>query len=613
MSLLFGHLDVAQPDPISGSSYISKLHKFLKSNVSRLAPPATRSVTPSFWQQSYTLLTLGLDPNSAPLSQSIKVPLTLGFGQSPPVQRRAPPKPLLLRLPIDRLLYLLLRWQALPQSLPHVGRTDTPVSDEVVVTARGAYGDNSKGKEGDVESVRSWVGSIQNVSGSLASSAVSGSWWSKGKTYDEDELLLSLYSMFTLLPGLLIRPSNVSEPPIAELAEAGGYTPLGGIDVRVPLDVLRNLQILELENYDPRALLIPVNPGLRSLTIRQVQDGDDWVHELLVSTPLASVESEQEARFPNLHHLCLIDTSLLSFPDLPLTSLTHLDLSHNLLDSIPSSLSALSNLTSLNLSHNVITSLRNAPSCLKSLVSVNLSFNRVDCLVGLDRVIGLERVDVRSNELYDAGEVGRLALLPYIREIYCTGNPFENQHIPEGTEHWRIILGRMFKEEGRDVVLDGVVWTWNEERRIEAGLASRGRRKHTVTWSQPQDHELSQPLSPEPDINHSTLHSHLIETGTIAALESPSKSSKGRKKGRRRVIDLDNQEEREQEIVGEAGPEQVYEGKTTDDDAKNDESQDTFCGKGNGKEGAESDTFITAIKKNKSKKARELSTEPLPP
>lgn len=58
-----------------------------------------------------------------------------------------------------------------------------------------------------------------------------------------DELLLSLYSMFTLIPALLIHPPNISEPPIAELIEAGGYTQLGSIDVRVPLDVLRNLQM----------------------------------------------------------------------------------------------------------------------------------------------------------------------------------------------------------------------------------------------------------------------------------------------------------------------------------------------------------------------------------
>jgi hypothetical protein len=49
--------------------------------------------------------------------------------------------------------------------------------------------------------------------------------------------------MFTVLPALLIHPPRISDRPIAELIDAGGYTPLGGIDVRVPLDVLRNLQM----------------------------------------------------------------------------------------------------------------------------------------------------------------------------------------------------------------------------------------------------------------------------------------------------------------------------------------------------------------------------------
>lgn len=58
-----------------------------------------------------------------------------------------------------------------------------------------------------------------------------------------DQLLLALYSAFTVLPALLIHPPFLSDKPIAELVDAGGYTQLGGIDVRIPLDVLRNLQM----------------------------------------------------------------------------------------------------------------------------------------------------------------------------------------------------------------------------------------------------------------------------------------------------------------------------------------------------------------------------------
>lgn len=49
--------------------------------------------------------------------------------------------------------------------------------------------------------------------------------------------------MFNALPGLLIHPPFNTEAPVAELLDAGGYTIIGGVDVRVPLDVMRNLQM----------------------------------------------------------------------------------------------------------------------------------------------------------------------------------------------------------------------------------------------------------------------------------------------------------------------------------------------------------------------------------
>lgn len=148
-----------QAAPLPGKDYIQTLHKYLKTNFPRLAPTAPPSAT--LLQQSYTLLTLGLDPSSQPLSSSLKVPLTLGFGQ--PGQAKGPIKPVLLRLPPDRLLYLLLRWQALPQQPPHVGRTDVPIEDGVPYTARGAT-ERGAVDRGDVQSVRSWVGSMRSVS-----------------------------------------------------------------------------------------------------------------------------------------------------------------------------------------------------------------------------------------------------------------------------------------------------------------------------------------------------------------------------------------------------------------------------------------------------------------
>ncbi|GMK57863.1 hypothetical protein CspeluHIS016_0406970 [Cutaneotrichosporon spelunceum] len=480
-----------QPHPpslISGRDYLVKLHQYLSSNITRLAPPLkSRNQDATWLQQSYTLLTLGLDPNSAPLGRALKVPLTLGFGSPAPPQPRHV-KPVLLRLAPDKLLYLLLRWQTLPQSLPHVGRTDVPVPDAVSGAVKGAR--EGRYRDGDIESVRSWVGSIRTVS-----SRVPSNWW-RPPEIDEDKLLLELYTVFNALPGLLIHPPFTTDTPVAELLDAGGYTQIGGVDVRVPLDVMRNLQVLELDGFDPRGLLVPPNALLHSLTVHDVEDADDWIVELLVdapeqqagnglSVPLLDTPAEsplsepnsllerspepQTPRFPNLRHLSIHHTGLLSLPTLPLSSVTHLDLSGNLLNEIPD-LSRLHNLVSLNLAHNVITSVRNAPQSIGNVTTLNLAHNRIDCLVGLERVLGLQRVDLRANGLPEASEVGRLSVLPQIEGVWVADNPFAT---PDSD--WRVDVSAFFAGEGRDVVLDGTPLAWAEGRRVDAELAARGK------------------------------------------------------------------------------------------------------------------------------------------
>ncbi|WWC61904.1 uncharacterized protein I303_104490 [Kwoniella dejecticola CBS 10117] len=609
-SLFLGQADdQPPPEPISGGAYLTKLHKYLQVNANRLSPSAPSRSTPTILQQSYTLLTLGLDPKSAPLSRSLKVPLTLGFGQPSSSPRRVPPKsikPLLLRLPPDRLLYLLLRWQTLPQALNHVGRTDVPIEEGVSVAARGARMDErNRGIEGDVKSVMSWVGSMRSVSmGSLVSRNTSSGWFSRKEEVNEDQILLQLYSMFTYIPALLIHPPFVSEPPILELIEAGGYTQLGGIDVRVPLDVMRNLSTLELEGYDPRALLIPPNLGMETLTVRDVQDGDDWIEELLIICPEedpnrpAGTEADDEvipplkARFPNLRNLSLISSTLLTLPQLPLSHLKYLDLSNNLLDTLPTSLSSLLSLTALNLSNNVIVSLRSAASVLPGIISLNLSGNRIDCLIGLDQCLTLQRLDIRRNELNEYDEVGRLAVLPNIKEIYTTGNPFSEYSTGSANaEEWRVELGVLFKEENRqkEIVLDGTEFSWNEIRKIDYLLDKKGvvDRQHQKVYSptptHPHTHTHTHAHSRIPStagsastIHHqndrtppseqlkgddhdhhqnetatdkygsiSSIHQQRLSTTThtqTSSLKSPSSSAAAiaKKKSKRRVINLDD-------------------------------------------------------------------------
>lgn len=311
---------------------------------------------------------------------------------------------------------------------------------------------------------------------------------------------------------------------------------------------------LELEGYDPRGLLIPVHPGLRSLTVRDVQDADDWLEELLI---VQEVDQSDKPRFPNLRHLSLYSTTLLALPELPLTSLTHLDLSYNLLNSLPPSLASLSSLQSLNLSNNVITSLRNAPSTLGNITSLNLSKNRIDCLVGLERVLGLERIDLRHNEIVEWDELGRLSVLPHIEEIWCVGNPFDGpgRVVQENVEEWRIELGVAFGKEGKEVILDDRPWSWNESRKVESLLAQRGygRNPHSrqssgessrPSQSQPQPREHRH-AAPAPQPSRPTSSTSPIPPRQQAAPVVKEVTVKhnpvAKKKKPRRVINLDDE------------------------------------------------------------------------
>jgi hypothetical protein len=220
------HMDSRRPrpPPLEGSAYVSKLLKFLSANRARLAQPphAAQPTGPgNLWQQSYTLLTLGLDPNSSPLSWNLAVPLTLGFGsgssssKTQEAQKKASGstassgvKPLTLRLPPDRLLYLLLLFQSSPtpalSSSPNIGRTDVPVPPGVQLVASRPGSDGADvSREGDVKSVRSWVGSLRSVGlgtvfgqGRSNRSTKQGGWgWFGGKkeVMDDGELACVCY------------------------------------------------------------------------------------------------------------------------------------------------------------------------------------------------------------------------------------------------------------------------------------------------------------------------------------------------------------------------------------------------------------------------------------
>lgn len=290
-----------------------------------------------------------------------------------------------------------------------------------------------------------------------------------------------------------------------------------------------------------------------------MQDADDWLEELLVVDAKDSEGDDEQdkatARFPNLRHLSLHNGSLLDLPRLPLASLTHLDLSHNLLETLPTSLSSLHSLQSLNLSDNVIRSLRQAPSVLGNVTSLNLSRNRIDCVVGLERVLGLERIDLRGNSISQWDEIGRLSELPQIKEIWYADNPFDGPST--NGDETRIELGVLFAQSGnKEVVFDDRPWTWAESRKMEGLLQSRG-----VQYTPSRAHSRSSSAH----TTHTSHHLHPItssvpptparlpafDSGSISRLAAGSTAPSGssspvsshvqnkKRRAPRRVINLD--------------------------------------------------------------------------
>jgi hypothetical protein len=328
---------------------------------------------------------------------------------------------------------------------------------------------------------------------------------------------------------------------------------------------------LELDGYDPRGVLVPYLPALRSLTVRDVPDGEDWLEELLTISPeeersSASTSKTQhknvddkedteykgKPRFPSLRHLSLPSTSLFGFPELDYTTLTHLDLSSNLLNTIPSSLASLTSLESVNLSSNMIESVRGVENVLPNLRAINLRNNRIDCLSGLDRLVYLERVDVRKNELYESDEVGRLAQCQNLKEVWVgAGN-----HFLEREEEWRVNVFRAFAEEGKEkALLDGYEMTWAEKRTVQAELQKMGKRaggrspgqeRSSRTTDLPLNSAMPDSKTPAATLRKDPLSGSGMKTmrvqhahvGKIAEVES-GRSTPISKRKRQRIVDLD--------------------------------------------------------------------------
>ena len=501
--------------------------------------------------------------NARPASSSISLFSSLGwFGTDPSNNGSSLQKPVTLSIDTHHLFYVLMRLEA---SGYDIGNLDVHIeAPSRPMSYINLYPEQHNSENLSLASFRSSLSAASRVS--------LGNWWNRSDSFALDTELRYLYSSFTKLPAL-----SICAPGKNVITELLNDSPTQNA---VPLDAFKNLQALQCENIDPRTLLgwDRLAESLRSLRVKQsgLQDVseiflgavlDDQArrqgsasrrHERKIPkslmkrasfppTSLANIEDEDSIatnvpcsapsgqltglRWTFLKHLYLSDNELTFFPvDLfpHLTSVTHLDLSSNLFVAIPSGLGTLHNLLSLSLADNLIDSVVGINLNLGQVLSLNLAHNRLESLCGLERLLAVERIDVRDNLLEETAEISRLATLPHISEIWVEGNPFV-----EMEAGYRVSCFDYFWKEGKTIFLDGKLPGFYE--------------KHHLTLRPAEQMSSSRPPSAASLPNAITVdHSHYhtsSETTNVSFSTSTSSPlttiDKGHRKRSKRIVNLD--------------------------------------------------------------------------
>ncbi|KAG6816978.1 hypothetical protein H0H87_001293 [Tephrocybe sp. NHM501043] len=487
-----------EPEP--GDTYLRRLASFVRTNEKNLAEAGfqkrRRSQRPP--------------PDSASAYNPLSWFSVDNAGQS------TSPKPVALSLDTHRLFYVLMRMEALALD---VGTLDVQVDNPSrPMSFINIFTDSDKSDTLSLTSFRSFRSSLSAVSGL----SLGGGWWSRPEPPSVDSELRYLFSSFTKIPALSVNAPG--RKVIAELSNEApnqNALPLDSfknlqklecldIDPRTLLgwdklaEGLVSLTIKKSGLEDMTDILVGAviddqarREGSTSRKRRRriphgstIQDTSFFSTRLPESVPedadaeesATADDSETQPRQDNgslsppplvelspskwafLKHLSLSDNGLTSFPSEAapyLTSLSHLDLSSNLLVSVPPGLGTLYNLISLNLADNMIDSVLGIYLNLGQVLTLNIAHNRLESICGLERLAALERVDLRGNLVEESAEVGRLAVLPNISEVWIEGNP-----LVEIEEGYRVACFDYFWKEQKAITLDGTGPGYYERRSL---------------------------------------------------------------------------------------------------------------------------------------------------
>lgn len=549
----------------TGPEYISSLASYIRTHDTTLALPAPRAPAPSsFSNLSWTTL------------------LTLGA-----ISTVASPNPqqTILQLDPHHLYYLLLKFEEI--GIDGIGSLDSQIELPIGVgslTRPLSYaqeeGQQEKRRDSDAASTMS------AFSSSLSS--IGSTWWTtervdkNKRVLDEGTLVKFVYSSFTKLPAIALSPfvfpstSSLRPSPLRSplTQPIEGFLDLPPPLISIPLSPFKNLRSLSLLDLSPRSFygwdLLSV--GLRSLEVRNagIADAAELIWELPSEDFIRRNRQRGEARrnrdrfafvsedgqgeddvppplpphaWSSLSHLSLANNSLTFIPTAPIATLvrlTSLDLSSNLLIAVPAGLSSLPFLRSINLSDNMIENLSGISTALPAIQVINLSKNRLENLSGLDRLGTLERIDLRENRIKESGEIGRLAVLPLLREIYVRSNPFSlpfssNGEGATGEENYRLKIFNHFLAERKSpsstlIKIDGSAPTSSERRSLilppswtesPSSLSATGRRSSSLgsmggSWSR-----QSTPRNEEA-VSRSGVGQKVVGAGARRVVTSPN-------------------------------------------------------------------------------------------
>ena len=244
-----------------------------------------------------------------------------------------------------------------------------------------------------------------------------------------------------------------------------------------------------------------------------------------------------------LRNLSLADNSLTSMTTSSLgplaNSLLSLDLSSNLFAEVPDCLATLTALRALNLSNCMIESLHSlARSPLPAITALNLRANRLISIAGVERLLSLERLDLRDNRIQDPTELARLTGIPEIHEIWVSRNPFVKTH-----SNYRVTIFNLFRGTPgypNDILIDTTGPGYHERRQ----LRDRAVEPESVSVVNAIPVETSPVISPyENGVTHSedTIEPQtpqrpcLLQTTQSEVAVGSSRRKKG---SRRRIVDL---------------------------------------------------------------------------